>query len=152
MLNFNFKKIPEYNILKDYKAYKDLFSTYGTTYHFREEIFRNDKGFIFITFNNIDVQTFKYSLIEFTLKNYGFKKNFLKYFLLRSEKMGDFRIEWALRHIKFYRSFLKILFKIIPIKFSVKNYIEINFLKLDLINSYRSYRHFYGLPSRGQRT
>lgn len=152
MLNFNFKKIPEYNILANYKLYKNLYDTYPSTYHFREEIFRNDKGFIFITFNNIDIQSFQYSLIEFTLKNYGLKKNFLNFFLFRAEKRYDYRLEWALRHLKFYKSFLKILFKIIPIKFSIKNYVEINFLKLDLINSYRSYRHFYGFPSRGQRT
>ena len=93
MLNFNFKKIPEYNILANYKLYKNLYDTYPSTYHFREEIFRNDKGFIFITFNNIDIQSFQYSLIEFTLKNYGLKKNFLNFFLFRAEKRYDYRLE-----------------------------------------------------------
>jgi len=48
--------------------------------------------------------------------------------------------------------FLNLIYKIIPKKHNLRRRLISNLFVLDLINSYKGWRHFKGLPVRGQRT
>lgn len=48
--------------------------------------------------------------------------------------------------------FFNYLFSFIPSTRFFRDQYELNIIFLDIINSYRGYRHFRSLPTRGQRT
>lgn len=81
---------------------------------------------------------------------FGFNKFFLKKIAKRFEFFLNFNQKDIIDRKKVF--FLKFLFKLIPINKMFMDQYHINIILLDLINSYRGYRHIKGLPTRGQRT
>lgn len=83
-------------------------------------------------------------------KLYGFDNYFLKLFQNRLENLGK-TIFLKLTADKWV-ILLKLLTGLIPNNKSVKERLILNIFFLDLIVSYRGWRHARGLPVRGQRT
>jgi len=88
-----------------------------------------------------------YQNIFFT---FGLKDDFASYLKKRTEwdlnsTPREFeKHEWEL--------FFYCLYEIVPPKMSLMDRFNYNILMLDIITSYRGWRHFRGLPVRGQRT
>jgi len=87
---------------------------------------------------------------QFFFRNYGVNSVLIKYINTRLEYyLWDFTrlispSQWV--------SLIKLLYTIVPYSKSLKKKRLINIYYLDLISSYRGWRHSKGLPVRGQRT
>jgi len=87
---------------------------------------------------------------KFLIKNYG-----LSYLIFKSlSYRTEFYLWNFVRHVNSSQwiSLIKILYLIVPNSKSIKKKKLINIYYLDLISSYRGWRHSKGLPVRGQRT
>lgn len=91
--------------------------------------------------------TFKSFILD---KSFGLKLNFLKRFEERFENFSSNLIS-ELDSSQYY-SLINLFYEIVPNKKLVKDRRLVNIFFLDLINSYRGWRHSRGLPVRGQRT
>jgi ribosomal protein S13 len=102
------------------------------------------------TFNGTFINTTKTLRDFFLYSNYGLGLHTLIYFVKRfecwdSKKIGELPVSSN-------SFFLKSLYTIIPRKCTFKYYSILNIIFLDLTYSYNGWRHFNGLPVRGQRT
>jgi len=83
-------------------------------------------------------------------KTFGLKLTFLKRF---EERFENFSINTVSDfNSSQYYSLVNLFYEIVPNKKLVKDRRLVNIFFLDLINSYRGWRHSRGLPVRGQRT
>jgi ribosomal protein S13 len=87
---------------------------------------------------------------DFIKNNSGLSMKLKNLIVLRYELLGDI----LLKDLNKYQwdFFLNFIYKIIPKKHNLKRRLISNLFVLDLINSYKGWRHFKGLPVRGQRT
>lgn len=90
------------------------------------------------------------TLYIFFKKNYGISVFLLKYIEQRIENTTNIHINNLNKNE--LEHFLLYIYFIIPYKFSFFKKKVINIVLLDLITCYRGWRHFKGLPVRGQRT
>ena len=90
------------------------------------------------------------SLDEFIKNNSGLSLKLKKLIVLRYELLDDIVLKDLNKHQ--WDFFLNFIYKIIPKKHNLKRRLISNLFVLDLINSYKGWRHFKGLPVRGQRT
>ena len=110
-------------------------------------------NFIFLFYNyifngkSLDSDFSLYNNIYFS---YGLKKNAVSYVENRLEKnlhnnlKSLKKFEWEL--------YLNCIYDIVPFKCSLLRRLTFNIFMLDIITSYRGWRHYRGLPVRGQRT
>lgn len=100
-------------------------------------------------FNNkiFDSEKTLYDNIFFS---YGLKKKTLNYVYNRLEK--DLNLKLKNLNKNDWEVYSSCLYNIIPYKFNLKKKNIINIYILDMITCYRGWRHFRGLPVRGQRT
>lgn len=99
--------------------------------------------------NNYSV-TMRVSLRDITATNYGIKKFISFFFEKRAEILFNKKIfNYSLSS---WFCFLSYYGAMIPLSSSIKSRMLANIFFLDLINSYKGWRHLRGLPSRGQRT
>jgi ribosomal protein S13 len=91
-----------------------------------------------------------YSIEHFLNLNYGLGLVFKNIFKLRFESDLGITIK-DLNNVQF-NIFIKLLYNVVPKRSSLKKRCILNLYLLDLITSYRGWRHFKGLPTRGQRT
>lgn len=91
------------------------------------------------------------SLKQYILsKMYGFKHYSLKCFEKRSENFSNILLEnWISSQ---YISMISLFYDIVPNKKLIRSRSLVNIFFLDIIASYRGWRHAKGLPVRGQRT
>ena len=100
-------------------------------------------------FNNKTLDS-ENSLYNNVYYSYGLKKKFINYIEPRIEKnlnrsLKDLnKYEWEL--------YLSCIYSVVPYKFSIEKRNIVNIYILDMITSYRGWRHYRGLPVRGQRT
>ncbi len=81
---------------------------------------------------------------------FGIGKIFVKIIEQRAEKELDFYISDLNKvSLDFYTD---LLYSVVPFNSSIKNRIIFNIYILDLLTIYRGWRHYKGLPVRGQRT
>lgn len=98
------------------------------------------------TLNNIEPLS-----VLFSKENiFGFSKQ-LK---LIVEKRLETKTVNSVSSLKFSKTigFYNLIFDVFPENNNFKNYFILNVFMLDIINSYRGFRHSVGLPTRGQRT
>ena len=101
-------------------------------------------------FNNKQI-FYNFKLIDFLDKNIdGFKNNYINFFEQRLEISKKFNIN-LYKNSKWF-ILLNLLDVLIPENKSLKKRLLINTYFLNFIESYRGYRHSFGLPVRGQRT
>ncbi len=101
-------------------------------------------------FNNKQI-FYNFKLIDFLDKNIdGFKNNYINFFEKRLEISNKFGINFY-KNSKWF-ILLNILDSLIPENKNLKKRLLINIYFLNFIESYRGYRHSFGLPVRGQRT
>lgn len=81
---------------------------------------------------------------------YGLKKLFLKSLECRLEKS----LNTPLKNLNKYEweLYLNCIYEIVPFKLSIEKRKIVNIYILDMITVYRGWRHYRGLPVRGQRT
>jgi ribosomal protein S13 len=84
------------------------------------------------------------------LNNYGFKSNLIN--ILEQRFENDIKIKLNNFNKNDLEILFNILYTIIPYKSSIFKRKSFNIFMLDIITSYRGWRHFKGLPVRGQRT
>lgn len=90
------------------------------------------------------------SLYTNIVSTYGVKKKAANYMELRLERPTSVltktlkKVEWE--------AYLDCIYSIVPIKCNVYRRNVFNIFMLDIISSYRGWRHSRGLPVRGQRT
>lgn len=83
-------------------------------------------------------------------KSYGFNKFFLKKLEQRLESSLAIKLKDMTQ--KSWAVFINTISPIVPKKSSLKKRTLLNIFLLDLITSYKGWRHYKGLPVRGQRT
>ena len=83
-------------------------------------------------------------------KSYGFNKSFIKLFEIRCEVLKEFSFnQYSITH---WIGFFNFFYKILPRNKMIIRKNLLNIFFLDIISSYRGWRHSRGLPVRGQRT
>lgn len=100
-------------------------------------------------FNGKIIQN-NWSINDFLKNNWGVSKGLKHIFVSRFEYKNYFFI----RDLNNYQwwIFLNFLYKVVPVRTNLKKRCILNLYMLDLINCYRGWRHYKGLPVRGQRT
>lgn len=83
-------------------------------------------------------------------KYFGLNSNFIKLFSERAEILDITKFESTYSYK--WLVFLKLLNNLVPLNKSINDRYLLNIFFLDLIVSYRGWRHSRGLPVRGQRT
>jgi ribosomal protein S13 len=101
-------------------------------------------------FNNKQI-FYNFKLADFLDKKIdGFKNNYIIFFEKRLEISNKFNIN-VYKNSKWF-ILLKLLDSLIPENKNLKKRLLINIYFLNFIETYRGYRHSFGLPVRGQRT
>lgn len=105
--------------------------------------------FLTYIFNNkvIDLND---NVRNFIYKNYGLKSSFLNFIVLRLECDDNLVLNSLNKDDLDF--FLDTIYKIVPTDYDIFSKKILNIWLIDNINSYRGWRHFLGLPVRGQRT
>ena len=110
-------------------------------------------NFIFLFYNyvfNNKILDPELSLYENVYSSFGLKKKSIEYLEIRLEKtlhqnLKDLsKNEWEL--------YLDCIYDLVPFKLSAEKKKISNIYLLDMITVYRGWRHYRGLPTRGQRT
>jgi len=91
-----------------------------------------------------------YSIDFYINKNYGLGLVFKNWCRLRFE--SDLSILMKDLNLIQFKILLRTLYSMVPKKGVFKKRCILNLYMLDLITCYRGWRHFKGLPTRGQRT
>lgn len=91
-----------------------------------------------------------YTIDQYINMNYGFGDVLKNWFKLRFESHLNVIMK-DLTNVQF-QILLNLLFSLVPKRGYLKRRCVLNLYMLDLITSYRGWRHFKGLPTRGQRT
>lgn len=94
---------------------------------------------------------FHFKLLDF-IKNKFFGINI--FYVKKLEERLEVSNQYPLTSYKNNKWFLlnKVLVNIVPKNRSLQRRLLVNIFFLDFINTYRGYRHIFGLPTRGQRT
>lgn len=114
---------------------------------------KNIFNFIFLFYNyvfNGNIISSEESLYNNIFLTYGLKKNSIKYVEQRMEIPLNLPVK-SLKKVD-WEVYLKCIYTLVPHKCSIKRRNTLNIFMLDLITSYRGWRHSRGLPVRGQRT
>lgn len=90
------------------------------------------------------------NLFQILKRSYGFKKIVIKKLIERLETKSEYLNSF--RSGSFYAPTHQFLQKLLPRKGLISKRYLLNIYILDLISSYRGWRHSRGLPVRGQRT
>lgn len=90
------------------------------------------------------------SLYNNIINTYGLKFKFINLIEQRIENFNDTRIKDLNKNE--WEHFLSMCYDVVPYKTSIYRRKSLNIFMLDIITTYRGWRHFRGLPVRGQRT
>ena len=100
-------------------------------------------------FNN-KILDFEDSIYNNVYLTYGLKKNSVSLIEMRIE----LNVKTSLKNLNKNQLelFINCIYNILPYKYSLYRRTILNVYALDMISSYRGWRHYRGLPVRGQRT